>query len=58
MSCSVQEGVVIVNRGESHGIMLCSWGMGGGVRDSGQGRITRYYVVFVGWGWGWGWGWG
>ena len=44
VSCCVREGVVIVDRGESQGVMLCSGGRG----DSGQGRITRYHIVFRG----------
>ena len=44
MSCSVQEGVVIADRGESQSVMLCLGERG----DSGQGRVTvtNCHVVF------------
>ena len=41
VSCYVQEAVLIVERGESHGVMLCSGGRG----DSGQTSVTRRLAV-------------
>ena len=42
MSCCVQKGMVIVDRGESQGVMICPGGGG----NSGQSRVTRSRVVF------------